>query len=408
MQRTDPRGGQSIVPPSAGSGRREAIAGALLIAHVVIAAAIVTWHPVYAEADDVARFVQVATREGVPYRDFDVEYAPAETILIDVAFDTESISRAIGRTAIVSLVCDLGIFFLLRRWKGLSTGVAYLALSLPLQVFMPFRLDLITVVSLVAAFVIAREGKERPAGALFALAVLFKLWPLVLLPVFALNGWWRSLRWSVGLSLVGLGAWALVVGPDAVRYVTSFRGATGWQVESTVGAALSVLRYPMRTEEGAVRVGTIPGWTPPLLSVATIAVLFLVWRKASRSDAVPEGFPALAAVASLTALSPVMSAQYVAWLLPWAAIALTERSRPVLGVVVGITSVLAAAVFLEYWAIVGGEFELAWLAFARALAVISIPILWFTAPRRSSISSVGPAERSPATATDGARSAREA
>lgn len=403
MQRTDPRGGQSVAAPSVWSGRREAIAGALLIAHVVIAAAIVTWHPDYAEADDVARFVQVATHEGMPYRDFYVEYAPAETILIDAAFDTESISRAIGRTAIVSLACDLGIFFLLRRWKGLSTGVAYLALSLPLQVFMPFRLDLITVVSLVAAFVLAREGKQRSAGALFALAVLFKLWPLVLLPVFALNGWWRSLRWSVAVALAGLGAWVLVAGPDAVRYVTSFRRATGWQVESTVGAVLSVLRYPMRTEQGAVRVGTIPGWAPPLLTVATVVALVLVWRKASRSGAVPEGFPALAAVASLTALSPVMSAQYVAWLLPWAAIALAERSRPVLAVVLGITSVLAAAVFLEYWAIVGGEFELAWLAFARALAVMSIPILWLTAPERAQVAAVGSAGPAPAPSSDRSR-----
>jgi len=363
-------------PRFARSARAEKAAAGLLIAHVLVALAIVVWHPAHAEGDDVARFVVVATRDGTPYRDFPVEYSPMETILIDAAYDTGSISRAVGRTAIISLACDLGIYLVLRRSWGANVGLTYLAVSLPLQVFMPFRLDFVPVLLVTAAFANARSGRERIGGALFAASILFKFWPIVLLPVLLRNRQMRALVWSIGLSGLGLIAWWLSVGSDALRYVVTFRGARGWHVESTVGAVLSVLRMPMRIELGAVRVGTIPGWAPVILGVATLATLVLVWRKSASERVVPEGFPALAAVASLIVLSRVSSPQYVAWLMPWAAIALVERRRPVLRTVVGAVGLLAAAVFLEYWGIVGGQFELAWLAFARALALISIPILW--------------------------------
>jgi hypothetical protein len=179
-----------------------------------------------------------------------------------------------------------------------------------------------------------------------------------------------------------------VAGLGAVRYVLSFRDATGWQVESSVGAILAILREPMRIERGAVRIGSIPGWAPIALGVVMLAMLVLVWHKAWDAPVLPEGFPALAAIATLIAGSRVASPQYIAWFIPFAAIAITEERRPALSFVVSTASVLAAAVFLEYWGIVGGEFELAWLAFARAFAVLTIPILWLAGG--DSVGSQGP------------------
>jgi len=92
-------------------------------------------------------------------------------------------------------------------------------------------------------------------------------------------------------------------------------------VGSTIGVPVWAVTGSDRFENGANRAGTIPSGAPEALLLATAVAVTLIWLLARHRDEIPAGAPALAAVAALLAFSPVFSPQYVAWLLPWAAVA---------------------------------------------------------------------------------------
>jgi hypothetical protein len=154
---------------------------------------------------------------------------------------------------------------------------------------------------------------------------LTKLWPLVVAPALLIERRMRAARWFACLFAAGVAAWIAYGGVDAIRQVVSFRDATGWEVESTIGSIVWLLTGgPVRLERGAPRVGEIPGWSRALLLVILVAVLAAVWARARARHADAAGTPSLAALAALLALSPLFSLQYALWLAPWAAIAWAE------------------------------------------------------------------------------------
>jgi hypothetical protein len=209
--------------------------------------------------------------------------------------------------------------------------------------------------------------------------VAFKLWPLAVAPIV----WWRGGRRAIlpaTMTVVAVFIVWLAVGGgiSPIRYVVSFRGATGWQIESTVGSIVSLVTDEVpRVELGAIRVGVIPAWAQPILGLLTLAVLGATWWKASRDSRIDvTGFPAAAAVATTIVFAPVASAQYVAWIVPWCAIAVAERRRRGLTVATMAAACLASAAFLVYWEIAGDLTTLEWISVLRAVAVLAIPVMW--------------------------------
>lgn len=347
----------------------------LLAAHALVWLAVLALAPPEALADDIARFVQVATSDGIPYRDFPVEYMPLETLLIGVLGAT---AGEVGvRVVTISALCDVAVYLLMARLFGRRAAIAYLWFALPLQVFMLYRLDLVAVVAVLVALLAAREERPALAGVVFAVAVLFKPWPLVLVPVLAWRAGRRGVAAFAGVLLAGLAAWWAVGGLEAFRYVATFRGATGWQVESTVGAVLGVVGdEPARFELGAMRIGQIGTVAVWLLRAIAAAALVATWWKARGLRWELAGAPSAAAVTVLVATAPVSSAQYVVWFVPWCAVAVTERRRVAVAVGCAAASVLAAGSFAVYWDLGGGIGTLALLALGRAVAVVTIAIAW--------------------------------
>lgn len=363
--------------------RDESAAALLIVAHVAVALTMSLVAKGVLLRDDVARFVELATTPGMPYRDFPVEYAPLETLFVRLVFRTD-LQVALGRLAVLSLVCDIGIFLVLRRFWGLRQGVVYLAISLPMQIFMPFRLDLLPVLLAVAGVGMSGRGRERTGGALLGAAILSKVWPLVVVPALLIKRCRAAVAMSVFVVVLGVSVWIAVAGVDSVRQVASFREASGWQIESTVGAIVWVVTAsPVRLELGATRVGSSTTWEVIALGAGAATVIAGVWWRARREGVDPAGLPAAASVATLAVFSPVASAQYVAWIIPWVAIAAIERSRPAVAGLAFAASVLAAAVFLVYWNVVdtGGLLLLQVFALTRALCLIGIVIAWFAESR---------------------------
>jgi glycosyl transferase family 87 len=308
---------------------------------------------------DVTRFHQIATSEGRPYRDFEVEYAPAETIAIHLLAGGDRRSTAV-RLVVVALVCDL--IALSAIWYGWSrrTAALYLLIGLPLVPFIYLRLDPLVVALAVWGLALARRGRERTGGATLALAALTKFWPLVVAPAFLAERRERAARWFAGMFAAGMVAWVAFGGFDGIRQVLSFRDATGWEVESTVGSIVwLVTGGPIRLEAGASRTGMIPGWSRPLLLALLIASLLAIWTRARDRDRDVDaaGGPALAAVGALLALSPLFSLQYALWIAPWSAVAWSDPRTARWGRVgfdvLLLTGVLAFHAYLAQWIVIG-------------------------------------------------------
>jgi hypothetical protein len=346
---------------------------------VLLWVGVVVWSPPAARSGDVLRFVQIA-HGGTPYVDQQTEYPPLETALI-LLVGASSITVTAIVLALVNALATVGCWVLLRI--GWSAGVArtFLWFALPLQVFMPFRLDAVSVALALAGIVLATRHRQGAGGALLGAAVRFKLWPIVLVPLLIVRRLRRSLTFTAVVIACGTVLWAAVFGIRALSQVGTYRGASGWQIESVFGAAVRLTTgAPIRVEAGAIRIGQASRLDLLGLRVLTLLLVALVWFLARRRPVDLSGGPALASVAFLLLLSPVASPQYVVWLLPWAAITAAERGSPDVRIFTVGAAIAASGVFAIYW---GDPYDVAVttlvvLAIARAICVAALAVIGLT------------------------------
>ena len=216
------------------------------------------------------------------------------------------------------------------------------------------------------------------------LAVMAKLWPLVLVPVFAFRKARRGLLAGALVCLV-LGVWwYLTGGPKAPFQVLSFRDARGWHVESVVGSALWVFgRGVAYREADAIRIGHAALAAKAVLFAGLAACEALIWRRASRDARDPVGGASLAAVAALAVFSPLFSLQMAAWLLPFTALAFDgdhdERHTAGVATIAVILTGVVAVVWRDQASAPASW--VGWLVLVRNLVWIDIVVSWFRVPR---------------------------
>jgi hypothetical protein len=343
------------------SGRRPLpwLLGALVLARVGALAYLVLSHQERVDgglAGDVTRYVQMATAQGTPYRDFQVEYPPVTYALIRLLSGAD-LARSIAAVAVSQFLCDLGIAGLLGWAWGRRAQMAYLILGLPLITF-PFvyaRIDLFSALLTVAGLAAVRKGWDRAGGVGLGFAVLAKLWPLAVAPVLLIErrpgadgtrAVARRLVAFVATGVVLTAVWFQVAGLDGFQQVLSFRDATGWQVESVPGI-LWHLHDPARIkfESGAFRTGVMPGWARPALTFISFALVGAAWwlaarrRQAGADDRVTFAEAPLAGVVALLLFAPILSPQYIVWMLPFAALLAAEGDLLVGGLAFAVSAV---------------------------------------------------------------------
>jgi len=265
------------------------------------------------------------------------------------------------------LVDFIGFLLLARlcRRSGSDTGVWVWLLGLPLLgTFAVLRFDLVpTVIAMGALLVIHR----RPTwfGALIGLGAVIKVWPALLL-----FGEWdrpRLLR-SVGAALAAI-ALVFVISTIAFGDTTGFLshgGDRGLQEEAVatipwqLGQIVSGDPYQREIRSGAWEIATPTADTVASLlrwlTLATLAAAAVWWRfrtRAIRAGREDLADPALSrdfvftVVLLVVILSPVLSTQYMVWLLGLAAVVLSagtiRLARPA-WIVVGAT-LLSTATF---------------------------------------------------------------
>lgn len=331
---------------------------------------------------DAERFQEIAERDGPAWVDHPVEYPPGSVVVFDRLAGTDVVETH-RRLVVLSLVLDLGTALVLARRIGRPSAVAYLWLGLPLVPFGYQRLDtLVTTIAVVAALALlgsagsrraesphsgarwkgsgkgARDGIAADAVVAVAIAAgaMIKVWPALLIVGAVAIGRWRA---AVAAGLVtgaaGL-AWLAVVGDGLgpLDQVLSLRGATGWHVESLPGALVALVGSDQAALElNAYRIGTLrPGLVTAgrALAVITMGLLAVAGLRRTRAgtgagpgdqgrpEALDRETPfddgtrpvvalaTLGSVAALVVTAPLLSPQFLVWLVPFAALAWSPQA----------------------------------------------------------------------------------
>lgn len=272
--------------------------------------------------------------------------------------------------AATALVCDAVATWLFLRHFGRSAAMRWTVLVALLGPLMYMRFDLYAAFALVLVLVFgaaapgsARRGHRRGAvasGLAAAVGSAVKLWPAVF--GLGLVGPMRRRLVHMTAALAGGLAWAvataLVAGPERVVSPLKWQGERGFEIESLWGALLGLERLFggsvvfMNKRQGSWEyTGVVAdAWmflvkpTQYVGYVLVLGLLALGWR-AGRDERVTTLALSMTSVVSVLILSsPVLSPQYVIWLLPsfvllddarlrhlaYAAAALTQLELPFL------------------------------------------------------------------------------
>jgi len=338
-------------------------------------------------APDFDRYYEIATGRGSPYVDYQVEH-PIGTLVLFKTLALTPRGRASFGLAVVctNLVAD-GLIVLALLWGwGVIAATSFAVAVIPVLDLLFNRIDLWST----AAATVAVAAWQRDRLVLTAVAAViggaFKLWPLLFLVLLLVPRRGRVVAAPIVVCAMAAGAiaaaWASMAGWRGLYEVATFRGARGWQIESLVGALLHLFGAGSpRLESGSWRIGSISGPISILMfGVAAPLCLWSVWR-GGRTRHVGSGW--LAAVSSLVLLSPLLSAQFVGWLVPGAAMAWAEGDRRL--ALVAASAVLLTGLFWNwYWAVIQGAPPALLVVVIRNAVLAALALCAIVALRRAS------------------------
>lgn len=357
--------------------RLRAVGLALLLLGLAVLRIVAVRHQlsIQATAGDLDRFFEIASMDARPYAGQPVEYPPLTVALLDLVHLFAPGRSAFGAAVIVlNAGFEAALAVILWRAFGGRAALVFLLFDTLLIDFLVVHLDLGVTLAATAAVALWRRQRPAAAGVVLVVAAGIKLWPLALLPfLLAASGAEprRRLLMATAAGGAALGAlWVgLAGGLEGIVEVITFRGAHGWQIESSVGAVIRFVSHaPAQIESGAHRFGTVPTGVGPLLVAAGLTGASVAGVLAARSGRL--GIAWVAAAASLMLGSTLLSPQYVVWLLPGVAVAWTERDRLVaLPVLVAV--VLTWIGSFTYGALLGAQPLFLGLVVVRNLALLA-------------------------------------
>src|SRR6185436_3813343 len=273
-------------------------------------------------------YYDIGTKPGRPYVDYAVEFPLFTVQSFRTLAPLAGTRERFGITLVaLSVVADVVIVAALYWGWGVEAAACYAIAVIPLLDLFFLRLDMWSTALATVGVAAWRRQRSSLAAIGFAAGAAFKLWPLTFLPLLVVPFHGRRRLAPIATAVVGgmtiLALWLWVAGPLGLYQVLTFRGAHGWEVESTVGGVWMLFdRSSMRVETGAWRIGTTSGPISVLLFAAgTLTSLWMVWRGA-RTGHVGAGWAG--GLSALLALSALLSPQFAVWLAPAAGVAWAE------------------------------------------------------------------------------------
>ena len=326
-----------------------------LAVHVPIAVVAVSYSTV--KDADFDNYYNIGTRPGRPYTDFPVEFPIGALVTFrTIAPIAGNFERFCLILVIINFAADLAIAGLLAWGWGIPAAACYAFVMIPLLDLFFLRMDLwSTAFATLGVAAWSREHRNLAAIG-FAVGAAYKLWPLAFLPLLLVPSPKRGRMASIGTAfatgIVILAGWLWVAGPAGLYQVVTFRGASGWEVESTVGAVWMLFdQSSLRLELGAWRIGATSGPISVLLFVlGVVPCLWIVWRGA-RARLVGAGWAG--GISTLLVMSALLSPQFACWLAPAAGVAWVEKDRRT-AVLTGFAIFFSNLVFKDFNALLHG------------------------------------------------------
>ena len=327
---------------------------------------------------------------GLPYRDVFFEYPPlaAPVIALPGVLGTgyDSYRLAFGLLMLLLAAAVLLLVRALARQTGGDERLAMAVVALaPLATGAMIRnhFDLAPVALTLAALLLLVRGRPVGGLAVLGLAVAVKGYPAVVAPValawlFARDERRAALRGGLVLAAIA----AAAVGAAAAVSPAGAHDALRWQtdrpvqVESIAGVSLRAL-----AGAGHVQSNRSDGVEHPAaealaagVGAAGAALVALLAVGAARRPGPRElVLASLGAVAAFATFGKVLSPQYLVWVLPLAALALSWRMYALFGALAAATLLTFAEFPARYFDLVGGDpGALALVACRDALLVAAV------------------------------------
>ncbi len=324
---------------------------ASLAVHVPIAVVAIRESTVIVPGGDFDNYYKIGTRPGRPYVDFPVEFpvatAQAFRTLAPLVGDRERFGVAL---VLLSMAADVAIVAALGWGWGVVAAAGYAIMAIPLLDLYLLRFDLWPTVCAAIGVAAWRRDRRSLAAIAFVAGAAFKLWPVMFLPMLLVSPDARRriapLATAMAAGLTVLAGWLWIAGPSGLYQVLTFRGAHGWEVESTVGAIWMIFdRSSMRVESEAWRIGTTNGSIAILLFVmGALPCLWMIWRGA-RTRHVGAGWAG--GIGVLLFMSALLSPQFAIWLAPATGISWVEKDRRI-AVLTGLVVFFTNLVFKSF------------------------------------------------------------
>jgi hypothetical protein len=311
----------------------------------------------------------LVARGEIPYRDFFFDYPPLALLplmaprvmtgLGDLAYGTYLILFA-ALMAILAVILSLVVRRYVARLRPLLAGAPLRRHLLAMTLAMPIlfaRFDLWPILLTALAFLAIVDRRPGLSGLLLGLGIAAKLYPVVLLPVFAGYSWFAGDKRG---SLVLAGAAVLVAAASFIPFALMapggglsetlrFQQDRGLQIETTAAGVLQLIAIGAADRPEIVHVTTYElvsdgvaaflSIQPMIAAIALGGALLVGWYRLREARDLPHA-PLVLAGASVAVLlafvltNRALSPQHVYWLLPFVALLPWRRSALLLGALV--------------------------------------------------------------------------
>ncbi len=280
---------------------------------------------------DYDRFWTIASSPAAPYVAYRVEYTPFAVRLFQTLRRVAPNRVAFGRGMVsIAYTADVVAATALTTAFGWESAAIYLLTTFPLLNLFYDRFDLVPTAAAAVAIAALRRARPVLAASALVAACALKLWALPLSALLVVDSR-PAVRRTQTLALVTGGVvvgamWLALAGTQGTAQILTFRGASGWQIETVVGNLIALSSHAtLRYELNAYRVGSIS--SPAIVAWLTLGLgvaFALAWIGMHAGRV---GATWLCSIGALLALSPLLSPQFMAWIAPGAAIAWVERDR---------------------------------------------------------------------------------